>query len=272
MKKRYLLLLASVLALSGCAKDSSAPPTQASDQSDPVTPDSKTVYICTSHTRTSGDSVTRTDYILDQEDRVIQVAVYTNDIETNRYDVECDEHGNYIRWISEDITSTYSYDEQGRPLGNSVYHGDTLISATEYTWEGANQTALINRNGPQEQRTAYFYNESGQKIRDEVYLDSVLVSYTHYTVGEDGRPVTQEVYQADGTLHSTVSYDYGGTGCTATTTLADGTLEGRTEYIYDDHGNLTSTTVYDSEGQLLSQTTDTWTPIQVPLDSLRASI
>lgn len=273
MKKISALLLALALSLCACSNDPEpAATTQASTGDATPAPDSKTVYICTSQTRISDGSVTRTDYILDEEDQVIEVQIFTNDVQTTHYDVECDENGNYIRWIGENMTILYDYNDQGDPLGKSVYSGDSLISSTEYTWENGNQTALLSRNGPQEQRTVYLYNEAGQKVQEEFYQNSVLVNYSHLTLGEDGRPVTQDVYLADGTLYSTVRYTYAGTSCTAATTLADGTSGGSTQYQYDDHGNLIRTTVLDPEGNILSETTETWIAIEVAPDSLRASI
>lgn len=274
MKKYFPALLALVVLLSGCAKDTPAP-TDTSSVTDSATSDipmTKTVYIRTCHTLTSGDSLTRTDYLLDENDLVSQVVIYTNDTETMRYDVECDENGNYIRWIGEHITSTFHYDAEGRPLGKSIYTGEVLISSTEYTWENGNQVGVSDSNGTQEQRTAWFYNESGQKVREELYQNGVLVNYSQITSGEDGRPVSQDVYLADGTLYSTVSYVYDGLSCTATTTLTDGTVEQKTAYTYDEYGNLLSTTVYDGAGQMISQIVDTWKSIEVPADSLRASI
>lgn len=273
MKKRFAIVLALMLTLCACSKNPEpAAPSQTSAPEAAPAPDSKTVYIRTSQTHTSDGSVTRTDYVLDEENQVVEVQIFTNDVQTTHYDVECDENGNYIRWIGENMTILYDYDAQGNPLGKSVYSGETLISSTEYTWENGNQTALLNRNGPQEQRTVYLYNEAGQKVREEFYQNSVLVNYSHLTLGEDGRPVTQEVYLADGTLYSTISYGYEGTDCTATTTLTDGTAGGSTQYRYDDHGNLICTTTLDGEGNILSETTETWQAIEVPLDSPRASI
>ena len=277
MKKKILPLLALMLALAGCSREAPAPASQPSATEPAPTqfqddPETKTVYIRTSHTQSSGDSVTRTDYLLDENDLVCQVVIYTNDVETGRYDVECDENGNYVRWIGTDITSTFHYDGEGRPLGKSVYAGELLISSTQYNWENGNQVGVVDTNGPQEQRTAWFYNENGQKVREELYQNGVLTKYSQITLGEDGNPLSQAVYLADGTLHSTVSYTYEGLICTATTTLTDGTVAQRTEYTYDEQGNLLSTTDYDSEGQLISQITDTWKAIEVPADSLRASI
>lgn len=271
MKKQLFLLFLSVLTLAGCAKDTPSP-TVSTSAGEPVTADTRTVYICTSQSMSSGGSVTRTDYLLDENDQVREAVVYTNGTETMRYDVECDANGNYIRWVSGDITSTYTYDEQGRPLVKTFYHGDTVTGSVEQVWDGSLQTALIARNGSQEQRTSYFYNENGQKIREELYQNSVLVSYSQLTLDEEGRAASQNVYQADGTLHSTVSYTYEGNTVTATTTLADGTVQQRAEDVYDDHGNLTATTVFDGEGNVLTQKTTTWTPIEVPLTTPRAAI
>lgn len=273
MRKYLSILLALMFLLIGCSKESATPqPSATEPASKPQNPEVKTIYIRTSHTQSSGESVTRTDYILDESNLVCQVVIYTNDTETGRYDVECDENGNYIRWISENITSTFHYDEDGRPLGKRVYAGQVEISSTEYTWEGGNQVGVVDVNGPQEQRTAWFYNESGQKVREELYQNGVLIQYSKITSNGDGRPASQDVYMADGTLHSTVSYHYEGLNCTATTTSSDGTVEQRTAYIYDEHGNLLTATVYDGEGQMVSQVVDTWKAIEVPSNSLRASI
>ena len=268
MKKILLSLLILALLLCGCAESGDS----VGDVDDTVEQTEKTVYIRTSHTLTSGDSVTRTDYILDENDRVSQVVIYTNEKETMRYEVECDEHGNYVRWVGGGIIGTFQYDEAGHLLGKSLYTGEVLISSTEYTWEGDNQLGVAERNGSQEQRTVWFYNENGQKVREELYQNGVLLNYSQITNGEDGRPVSQDVYNADGTQHSTVTYTYDAASCTATTTLSDGTVEQRTTYLYDEFGNLLSTTVYDGEGQMLSQIVDTWKAVTVPVDSLRASI
>lgn len=269
MKKRLLLLLALLLLLTGCRKND---PADTSGNGQSAQQDTKTVFIRTSHTMSSGEAVTRTDYVLGENDRVEQVVIYTNGTETTRYEVQCDEHGNYVRWIGEHLTSTFHYDEEGRPLGKSVYTGEILISSTEYTWENGNQVSVADRNGSQEQRTVWYYNDSGQKVREELYQNGILVNYSQITSGEDGLPISQTVYLADGTLRSTVSYVYDGMRCTVTTVLADGTVEKQTEHIHDEYGNLLSTTTYDGTGALISKVEDTWKAIQVPKDSLRASI
>ena len=271
MKKRILIILLLAALLTGCAKNADNTPALTA-ATEPTRPDTRTIYICTSQTLSSGGSVTRTDYILDAQNQVRQVVVYTNENETMRYEVECDANGNYIRWVNGDISSTYTYDQQGRPLLKSFYHGDTLTGSVEQVWEGNLQTALIARNGNQEQRTAYYYNESGQKIREELYQNSVLVSYAHLTLNEDGQPASQNVYLADGTLSATISYTYDGTTVTATSRDSDGNVQKNTEDTYDAHGNLTATTVFDAEGNVLTRKTNTWTPIQVPVSVPRASI
>lgn len=271
MKKTAILLLTLALLLTGCNRDKNASPEpSASAQQDG--PQMKTVYIRTGETRITGDSETRTDYLLDDENRVCQVVMYTNGQQTQRYDVQCDENGNYIKWVSEDISSTYTYDQLGRSLGHICYHGDTVTSSVKRIWAGQQLGELIVRNGSQETRTVYTYNDEGHKIREELYQDGVLFSYSQLSVDSDGLVTTQRVYQADGTQSATVSYTYEDKTVTATTTDPEGNVRQRKVEVYDEHNNLLETALYDSDGQLLSKETTTWTPIQVPVSVQRASI
>ena len=270
MKKYGTILLLMALLLTGCKdrQEPSAQPTQAVEEAGQQT---KTVYIRTSETLTTGDSVTRTDYLL-EDDQVTQVVVYTNDVETMRYDVTCDENGNYVQWVSDDIRIEYTYDSLGRLLGNTCYHGDTVTSSVKQIWGGEHLLELVARNGSQETRTVYTYNDQSQKIREELYLDGVLWGYSRLTLDDRGRFHTQTTYKADGTEDKTVHYEYDGNTATVTTTLPDGTLEHTTVEVFDDQGNLLKTTDYDSQGRQITQKTSTWTPIQVPTDCPRASV
>lgn len=271
MKKRTAILLMAALLLPGCKAKEAQPSQPAAPVEQTEDQQTKTVYIRTSETLTTGDSVTRTDYLL-EDDQVTQVVVYTNDVETMRYDVTCDENGNYVEWVSDDIRIEYTYDSLGRLLGNTCYHGDTVTSSVKQIWGGEHLLELVARNGSQETRTVYTYNDQGQKIREELYLDGVLWGYSRLTLDDRGRFHTQTTYKADGTEDKTVHYEYDGNTATVTTTLPDGTLEHTTVEVFDDQGNLLKTTDYDGQGQMTSQKTFTWTPIQVPTDCPRASV
>lgn len=272
MKKTAIVLLTLAMLLSGCNRDEGTTPQPTAPVEQNQNAQMKTVYIRTGETRITGDSETRTDYLLDDENRVCQVVMYTNGQQTQHYDVQCDENGNYIKWVSEDISSTYTYDQLGRSLGHTCYHGDTVTSSVKRIWAGQQLGELIVRNGAQETRTVYTYNDEGHKIREELYQDGVLFSYSQLSVDSDGLVTTQRVYQADGTQSATVSYAYEDKTVTATTTDPEGNVRQRKVEVYDEHNNLLETALYDPDGQLLSKETTTWTPIQVPVSVQRASI
>lgn len=292
MKRSIVFIAALALLLAGCGSKEPAAttgPTQVTSPPAPTTepiigttrptdgpaePKTKTIYIRTASTSASDGAVARTEYIFDEQNLLTQVVVYTNGTETRRHSVECDENGNYIRWTSEGSRIEYSYDKSGNPLGHASYMGSALISETVYTWEGTLRTSATTRMPIQglEHRTLMTYNESGKLIRQDNYDGTVLSSYCLYTLGEDGRPTVMTTYRADGTLEKTVSYSYEGNITTGTAAGPDGQMLQYTEQIHDEHGNLLSVTAYDAEGNMLTQQTHSWMAIEVPADSLRASV
>ncbi len=291
MKKLAVLLLTLVL-LTGCGKEppeqTTAPTAQTTEPTAPILqatkptapeftdpePTTKTIYIRTASTSASDGAVARTEYLFDENMLLKEVVVYTNGVETRRHTVENDENGNYIRWTSDGSRIEYSYDHQGNPLGYATYMGEMLISQTVYTWENGRQTSVTTRMTVQalEHRTVLTYNESGYLVRLDHYDGATLSSYCLYTLGADGRPSAMTSYLASGALEQNVTYAYEGNITTGTVTGADGAVIQYTEEMTDEHGNLLSTTTYDADGNMLTQETNTWTALEVPLDSLRAPI
>ena len=138
MKKTIAILAALGLCLSFavCAEKPTPSPTE------PTEPPYKTVFVHTSITRESGSTVSRTEYLFDEADRVKEVVVYTNGTETKRHSVRCDENGNYTHWTSDGYTMEYSYDSEGHSLGMSMYIDGELVSTTSYTWENGLRTSV----------------------------------------------------------------------------------------------------------------------------------
>lgn len=290
MKKLAFLLLAFGLLLTACGKETpegttapttapSSAPTAATGATQPpefTTPEptTRTIYLRTASTSASGGAVARTEYLFDGDMLLSEVVVYTNGTETRRHTVENDENGNYIRWISGDSRIEYSYDDQGNPLGYATYMGEKLIGETIYTWESGRQTSITTRMSTQSQehRSVLTYNESGYLVRHDNYSGATLSSYCLYTLGDDGRPRAMTTYRASGVLEQTVTYAYEGNITTGTVTDADGAVLQYTEQITDENGNLLSTTTYDAAGNMLTQETNTWMAVEVPLDSLRVSL
>ncbi len=271
MKRRWIALILALVCMTACAA-----PEEPSASGDTVqsngTPDgsaTKTVYVRTEATVETGDTQTRTVYVFDEQDQVREVVVYTNGQETRRHSVECDEHGNYIRWTSGQVRVEFTYSQQGEPLGYQTWHGEDLIGASIYTWENGLRTEVIQQLPLQqeEDRVRYTYDAQGRLIRQERYHNGILESYSVYTLGEDGRPVTMSTYLSNGELDQQVEYGY--EGLTVTATADDGSY---TQEVYDQQGNLLSQTHIAADGTMTDRQTYQWKAIEVPADSLRASI
>lgn len=273
MRKMIIWALLSCLLLAGCKQDpeptttptETAVPTEATVPADPTT---KTIRIRTSLTTCSGDNETRTEYILDEQDQVREVKIYTNGQLTQSYAVQCDEHGNYILWTGETAQLRYTYD-QGRLTGYSSYHGDTLISTTTYTWEDGLMTCITQKMPGQsaEHRADMTYDKNGDLLRQDDYLGGTLQSYCVYTLGSDGKPTAATTYMADGTVLQVDAYTY--EGDTVTITADNGKRVCKT---MDASGDLLCTVEYGPDGSEVFRQETTWKTIQVPIHSLRASV
>ena len=279
--KRSLLLLTCfcLLALTACAKTPPAtePTTTAAAVADPTAParpQTKTVYVHTSMTQEYGSTVNRTEYLFDRQDHVTEVVVYTNDTETKRYSVQCDENGNYTKWISADSVMTYSYDDQGHILGTSLYVNDALISSKAYTWDNGLRTSVTTKMEAQgmTQRVLMTYDGSGRLLRQDTYTADTLSGYSIYATGADGNVTAVTHYQPDGTLLSTSTYTRTDNVETVTSALPDGTVNQTAILTYDVHGNLLAQEIFDNSNALISKETHTWKAVEVPLDCPRASV
>jgi antitoxin component YwqK of YwqJK toxin-antitoxin module len=270
MKKTVILLVfLFLLGMTGCnGKPDNTEPTA----STPAL--TKTVYVHSSITQEYSSTVNRTEFLFDEQDHVSQVVVYTNKLVTKRHDVECDENGNYIKWVSDGSVTEYFYDERGHSLGMSLYVNDVLISSTQYTWENDLRTSITTKMETQgmTQRILMTYNNVGHLLRQDVYTADTLTNYSIYTTDENGRTTAVTIYQPDGTLLSSSTYTREGLKETITSTLPDGTVNQIVVLTYDEHGNLLTQEIYDSSNNLVSKETHTWKAVVVPIDCPRASV
>ena len=278
--KAMALLLAVLLCLGLCACVSvSEEPSQSTTGTTtaPLPPTHKTIYVHTAVTQSSATMDARTEFLYDENDHLKEVVQYSGTNQTLRYQVECDENGNYIAWTCAadalNLTIRYSYDDQGRSLGTAHYQNGELMTATTYTWEGENRTGVyvIMPSQNRDQATEYTYNSQGVLVRQDVYVDGNLVRYGICSSDEENRPVGVVFYQSNGTAESTNTITYDGLTQIHTLTLADGTVSQKTVITYDEHGNLMSTVIYDGNGSQISSETHTWKAIRVPIDCPRAS-
>lgn len=249
-------------------------PADPSDPPDPPEPPTKIVYVHSSLTQEVGSTVSRTEYLFDGEDRVAEVVVYTNNVETKRHSVQCDEHGNYIRWISDSSVMEYAYDGEGHSLGMTMYVDGKLVSSTTYTWENGLRTSATTQTSAQNmtQKVLMTYNASGHLLRQDSYTADELTSYSAYTTDAAGIIQFMTTYHPDGKLHSRSTYRWENRTQIITVTDAAGAMIQIDASTYDEHGNLLSREVYDAGNNLISKETHTWRAVRVPLDCPRASV
>ena len=273
------MLLAALLCCGLCACSTTPEQTTqpTGSTTEPLPPTHKIIYVHTAVTQSSATMEARAEFLYDENNHLKEVVQYSGTSQTLRYQVECDENGNFITWTCTtdklDLTIRYSYDAQGRSLGTAHYQNGELMTATTYTWEGDNRTGVyvIMPGQNRDQATEYTYNAQGVLVRQDVYADGNLVRYGICTSDEENRNTGVAFYLPNGTAESTNTIVYDGLTQTHTLTLADGTVSQKTVITYDEHGNLLSTVIYDGNGNQLSSETHTWKAIQVSIDCPRAS-
>lgn len=275
MKKLISLLLAAALLLSGCGAD--AEPTEPSTE--PTEAKTKTVYVHSSITRTDSLATNHTEYVY-RDNGTLSDVIVTDEAgeEVQRYRVNCDENGNPLDWIAttDGATSSirYSFDQQGHTLGTYVYNNNEPVTSTESTWSGDLRISSTVKAHAQnyEQRIEYTYDENNRLIRQDIYVDGQLTSYSICTCDEEGRLLTSQSYDLEGNENGTITCTYEGTTETRVTTDGSGTVMQTQVRTYDEHGNLQSNTITDGKGKLNIKEEHVWKPIEVPIDSPRASI
>lgn len=270
MKKRMALLAALLLCLTACGSK----PDPAPASTEPTEPPYKTVYVHTAITQEFGSTVSRTEYAFDENDQVIEVIVYTNDTETKRHSVQCDENGNYTRWTSQGSVMEYTYDDEGHSLGMTMYIDGQEVSSTAYTWERGLRTSVTTRMAGQDmtQKVLMTYDSGGKLMRQDSYSADTLDSYSIYAYDSDGRVVAMTTYNPDGSLYSMASHSWDGNTQTIITTDPFGDVMQTAVLTYDEARNLLTHTVYNAYGDQVSKETHTWKAIQVAPDCPRASV
>lgn len=265
MKRLLCLLLVLGLLLVGCGKEE--PIVQ--EETEPVIT-TKTVYVHRSINRTTS----RTDYLYNEENLLTEVIMSDGEgKELQRYLVTCDENGNPIEWASAaDNLVTYTYDTQGRTLRTETYVGETLMTSTEYTWSGNLRVSAIVKTATQEQRTEYAYDEKGGMTRQDLYVGGALSGYGLYTLNEEGKVVLCQTFDPQGNPLTEVTYEYQGNTETRITKDLQGQVQQTQVLTYDEHGNLLQNDLMDGSGALLSSEVHEWMPVEVPLESIRASV
>ena len=271
---RKITALLSVLALAFGLSACGGPSEPGPAATDPTEPPYKTVYVHSAITQEFGSTVSRTEYVFDDMDRVTEVIVYTNDVETKRHSVQCDENGNYTKWTSDGSVMEYTYDGEGHSLGMTMYIDGQEVSTTAYTWERGLRTSAITRMAGQDmtQKVLMTYDSGDKLLRQDSYSAETLDSYSVYAYDADGRVAAMTTYHPDGSIYSIASHSWEGDTQTIITTDPVGSVMQTAILTYDEAGNLLTHTVYNLYGDQVSKETHTWKAIQVDPDCPRASV
>lgn len=266
--KKITALLGALTLLCGLAACTDG----GADSTAPTEAPTKTVYVHSSVTQEFGSTVSRTEYIFDEANRVKEVIVYTNGAETKRHSVACDENGNYIRWTADGSVTEYAYDEEGHIILRTMTVDGSTVSSTSYTWENGLRTCVTTKMGDMTQTVLMTYTAAGALLRQDTYAGDNLTSYCIYAPEVNGRTKTMSTFNPDGSLQSIAEHQWEGSAQTITTTAPDGTVTQIAVLTYDDAGNLLTHEVYDGQQKLISKETHTWKAIEVDPDCPRASV
>lgn len=277
MKRLFSLLAATVLLVSmaGCKNSSDPQPT-----TEPTTApkQTKTLYVHESVTHNVGGKISKTQYVYNSDDLLTDVVVYNDDVESHRYQVTCDDIGNPIRWAAtindQESATEYAYDDQGHITCTKVYNAGQLITVTEQAWAGGLRISVTSKSGADdyEHRNEYTYDDQGRLIRQDLYIAGQLSTYSICQSDDEGRLSRTDTYSPEGALQKSTIYAYEDGSERRTLLDASGKVTQTTLLTYDDAGNLLTSQTTTLQGDLISGEKHTWRAIEVPLDSIRASI
>ena len=146
------------------------------------------------------------------------------------------------------VVYSYQYDEKNSLTSSteSVYSDGALSKSVNYDAEN-------NETG----RTEYHYNDSKQLIRIERFDNSEIAEYFEYEYNTEGLASKYASYSADGKIKKYTTFEYNDQSLISVEYSFDSSdvLQNRIEYEYYASGEMKSCTKYDSNGNILTQST-----------------
>ena len=183
----------------------------------------------------------RTDYTFDEQNRPL-ATIYRNFLgfEKSRDTYTYDDAANTVLWEGTYDTITEWLDEEGNILRSLLHSKVGGVSTVE---------------------TFYEYDELGRNTRILSYYEDALSSTTELVYDDQDRLTQETIFDADGTVISRRTYQYGEN--TVTTYELGGT---RTVETYRPDGQVETMEQFNKSGELTIRTQYTYTQIQVPAD------
>lgn len=164
--------------------------------------------------------------------------------------VSYDARGNQVKRVdfnrdgSVAQTIVYTYDAAGRSTGYEDYTpGLTTPRKHVYVLDQSGRRTeykMIQPTGsPADEKYLYQYDDKGNKASEELYHKKTLVSRNENAYDEQGRLISQIIYNADGSVAAGIGNSFAPDGKPVERTRHDGDLlTYRVRYKYDDKGRL----------------------------------
>lgn len=148
-----------------------------------------------------------------------------------------------------DETTTYFFDDMGRPSREEYVFGDDYSSVTEYGYDKYGNINLYKISDSD----GYVYSEKWEfdadgKVLSATISDDGFTETTVRTYTESGLPLSTKISRSDGTGESTL-YTYDGNGNLVCEEYTDGENRTKNTYSFDEYGR-TSRFTQDINGEV----------------------
>lgn len=258
MKKTLALILAiiAITALSACQ------------------PKTETKYLQTSVTQEFiGNMTFRTESSYDEEGTLLTFTQYTDGEETSRVEYTYTDNS-IIGTVTQNgetgtMTQVYEKDAAGNVTHSEMYMDDVLYSISDATHdENGNILTNTQKTIATERTTTvtYTYDGAGNPLSVTYKYGDDIGSVTENTYDADGNLLTSIVSDLQGNVTSREEHSRDETGAEKISIYdADGTLTGTTLITYDEAGNMLTSQTFDAAGALTLRITYTYEKIEIPV-------
>lgn len=263
MKKLVVLILASVMLLTGCglrvAIDAASSVLETAPELERVETSTFLIHRITVEYADGREEKQVFDF--DDRNYPASCEYYVNGELTGTDTYTVDEYGNILTATpdyadGEQRTYVYTYDENGNILAEESYLDGSLDYTAECTYNESGiliQKVFLNADGPYAQ---YHYDAQGRETEHLYYDADVLQSRTVTEYADHGKRLKVTGFSSDGQViwWEDYSFDQKSSKETILEYSAEGELLQKRIVTYDTHDNPMMEEVYQPDGTLISTT------------------